>query len=381
MGETTGISWCHRTWSPWYGCTQVSMGEHGACVGCYARQMSEHRFHRVVFGGPGRGEGTRDVRADSAWAEPLRWNRTAPGSLIFPSMCDPFDNHRDLAEPRRRFFDLIRATPNLTWLLLTKRPGNIVKLYEDACLDSPQWLGEPWPANAAIGCTIVTQEEADRDIPKLLAAKAEVKPAFVFLSMEPLLGPVNLRPWLPGCYECATECGCRLAERPDTERCEECGEECGPDTHPRVSDGCPTCGGDLEAVCPDCGSRMVYQHPDTPCIDWVITGGETDQGAHRARPTHPDWLRSIRDQCAAAAIPYHHKQNGEWAPGETCLDLRARDCATLFDGVWDFDRVPAGASDDHIDDEPDVYRVGKNHSGRLLDGVLHDAMPKGATAQ
>src|SRR5512146_3333812 len=158
MGETTAISWCDRTWSPWYGCTQVSLGDHGACVGCYARDLSEFRFHRVIFGGPGRGEGTRDVRAASAWREPLKWNRTSSGAFVFPSLCDPFDNHPALAEPRRRFFDLIRATPNLTWLLLTKRPGNIVKLFRDALSEADKFmlvdppltsLADCWPRNAA----------------------------------------------------------------------------------------------------------------------------------------------------------------------------------------------------------------------------------------
>jgi protein gp37 len=113
-------------------------------------------------------------------------------AFVFPSMCDPFDNHPDLAEPRRRFFDLIRATPNLTWLLLTKRPGNIVKLFREAHPWPSGGGWNWWPRNAAIGCTVVTQEEADRDIPKLLAAKAALNPAFAFLSMEPLLGPVDL---------------------------------------------------------------------------------------------------------------------------------------------------------------------------------------------
>src|SRR6185437_12320866 len=105
--------------------------------------------------------------------------------FIFPSMCDPFDNHPDLPPLLRRFFDLIRATPHLTWLLLTKRPGNIVKLFANTLgweADKKEdAIHRQWPSNAAIGCTVVTQEEADRDIPKLLQAKAALNPAFAFV--------------------------------------------------------------------------------------------------------------------------------------------------------------------------------------------------------
>lgn len=357
------------------------MGDHGACEGCYARHLSETRMHRVVFGGPGRGIGTRDVRAESAWKEPLKWDREVAAlkraweagpdggmgrpypyrPFIFPSMCDPFDNHPALREPRRRFFDLIRATPHLTWLLLTKRPGNIVKLWAETFADES---GAPvaltpdfWPRNAAIGCTVVTQEEADRDIPHLLRAKAALQPAFAFLSMEPLLGPVDLTRWLPlGPPATGTSC---WAPKFFMTRCEHCGwlgssQLCGTASN----------GDDADVVCPNC--ERIFLADEIEPLDWVITGGETDQGKHRARPTHPDWLRSIRDHCAAGGVPYHHKQNGEWVPtGESI-------------GFWPTDAkghvrlTREGTLEDH---GWPMQRVGKKHAGRLLDGVLHDAMP------
>lgn len=321
MAENSGISWTDHTWSPWYGCTQVSMGPQGACEGCYARHMSETRFGRVVFGGPGRGEGTRDVRADSAWKEPLRWNREAaaaieawranpfarpetpkPSTFIFPSMCDPFDNHPALTEPRRRFFDLIRATPNLTWLLLTKRPGLIVREFNRivAMTSGPADLSG-WPRNAAIGFTAVTQDELDRDWPKARAAFEALNPAFLFVSDEPALGGMVLPP-------------------------------------------------DFLAL----GPRA-----------WVITGGETDQGKHKARPADPAWFRSLRDQCAAAGVPFHFKQWGEWQP--------------VGSGPW--------RTGDHSfleDDsaEPDarlvrtVRRYGSANDPHTLDGVAHLARPE-----
>lgn len=341
MAERTDISWCDATWSPWYGCTQVSMGPQGACEGCYARQISETRFGRVVFGGPGRGEGTRDVRAESAWKQPLRWNRNpalligearaAAGEkpLVFPSMCDPFDNHPALVEPRRRFFDLMRATPNLTWLPLTKRPGNIVKLFVEAhggVLAPGYKPADYWPPNAAIGCTVVTQEEADRDVPKLLAAKAALNPAFAFLSMEPLLGPV------------------RLTET--------------------AKDGS--------------GGNALYSRRN-PRLDWVITGGETDQGPHKARPSHPDWFREVRDQCAGAGVAFHFKQWGQWTPGENAGPIRGPQIGSYLeaDGVWSQTRFTRQAAEELTwDDEPDVWRVGAKAAGHLLDGVIHDARPE-----
>lgn len=333
MAESTSISWCDHTWSPWYGCTQVSMGAQGACEGCYARFLSETRQKRVIFGGPGRGEGTRDVRADSAWREPPRWNRKTPGAFVFPSMCDPFDNHPALVEPRRRFFDLIRATPNLTWLLLTKRPGNILKLFKDTSRDAqgltdPQVTYDPaafWPRNAAIGCTVVNQDEADRDIPKLLEAKAALKPAFAFLSMEPLLGPVRLDK-ITGRVGASVLCFDALV------------------------------GFDGEGLSP---------------VDWVITGGETNQGGHKARPSDPNWFRSLRDQCAAAQVPFHFKQWGEYLPADQTLHATT-ETRTAMGSMGDALRQGRA----HAFDDQWTWRVGSKAAGRLLDGVTHDARPE-----
>lgn len=254
MGENTSISWCDHTWSPWYGCTQVSLGPKGACEACYARQLSETRFGRVVFGGPGRGIGTRDVRADSAWKTPLQWNRKTPGAFVFPSMCDPFDNHPDLAAPRRRFFDLIRATPALRWILLTKRPGNIIKLFADTLPPTSDKrdaaLAEAWPRNVVLGTTAVTQAEADAEVPKLLDAKRRLGASAAMLSLEPLQEGIVLQDdWL---------------------------EE----------------------------------------IDLVVVGGESAQGSHIPRPMHPLWAWEIATACQEAGVPFDFKQWGDWKPLE-----------------------------------------------------------------
>jgi hypothetical protein len=109
-----------------------------------------------------------------------------------------------------------------------------------------------------------------------------------------------------------------------------------------------------------------------PRVDWVITGGETDQGGHKARPSHPNWFRGIRDACAAAGVPYHHKQNGEWSADGRVEEMKEfyRPTAAWPDGtVGDGDHLKNGGPGRPL------WRVGKKRAGRLLDGVEHNAIP------
>lgn len=258
MAENTHISWADDTFNPWIGCTKVSP----ACDGCYAEALMgmPGRFGpaRVQWGAPGRGEGTRDRTAPSNWAKVRKWNReqratlaanpNAPARFVFcASLADVFDNAVP-TEWRRDLFDLIRECESLTFLLLTKRPSMIVKLFAQAVdirRGEGPTLAEVWPRNAAIGFTAVTQAEMDRDSRYALAAYAALGPAFLFWSGEPLLERVTVAPGL-------------LA----------------------------------------LGARF-----------WAITGGETDQGGHKARDTPDGAFQTVRDQCAAAGVPYQHKQN------------------------------------------------------------------------
>lgn len=282
MGEVTTISWCDHTFSPWIGCTKVS----AACDACYAEQMMANRFHRVVWGQPGEA-GTRVRTSRANWGKPLTWDRKAAANGTNPfvfcaSLADVFDNQVD-PEWRRDLFDLIRTTPHLTWLLLTKRPQLIVRLYEEAHRLIPS--GDPWPRNAAIGCTVVTQDEARRDIPTLLLAKRELRPTFAFVSMEPLLEPVDLTHLSTYRFR-----GAEVLNALTGELLGILGEAAG----------------------------------DLPRLDWVITGGETSQGEHHARPTDPDWFRAIRDACMYRGVAYHHKQMTEGGPIPDDLRIRAR---------------------------------------------------------
>ncbi len=113
-----------------------------------------------------------------------------------------------------------------------------------------------------------------------------------------------------------------------------------------------------------------------PCarLDWVVVGGESGPGA---RPMHPDWARSLRDQCAAAGVPFHFKQWGAWAPGECVTRQSGTVGAAWYDGPsWTIGAESLSRADGHVDDEPDVYRIGKKAAGRLLDGVTHDGFPE-----
>lgn len=285
MSEKTAISWCDHTWSPVWGCTQVSKAETGGggCDNCYAMALA-HRFGYGWNGAPMREFG------EHHWNEPVRWNKRAAKDgtrpKVFPSMCDPLD--KDWPDAlRERFWRLVDATPYLTWLILTKRIGNYERLGPGAVIGRD-------PANVWPGATVVNQPEYDRDIGKLLRIRARVH----FLSVEPMLGPIDMR-----------------------------------------------MGG---ASIPD-----YSDHRPLARLGWVIAGGES--GPH-ARPAHPEWFRSLRDQCAAAGVPFHFKQWGEWAP----YDRSRSDGAAL-------------ATPNALD-EP-MQHFGTKLAGRLLDGVEHNGFP------
>ncbi len=179
MGETTKIEWADATFNPWIGCTKVSP----ACDNCYAADMMDTRYGRVKWGA---GE-PRSRTAPANWRKPVQWNRAAIAQGTRPfvfcsSLADVFDNEVD-PQWRADLFDLIRATPQLVWLLLTKRIGNVSKMAREA---------GGLPANVAIGATMANQAEYDRDAPKLWHVKQDHRPLFTFGSFEPLLGPIEL---------------------------------------------------------------------------------------------------------------------------------------------------------------------------------------------
>lgn len=177
MSENSPIEWTEHTFNPWWGCAKVSP----ACDFCYA-ERDAHRYQpHVTYWGvdaPRRAFGLKH------WNEPIRWNARAkmegkPARVFCASMADVFDKNAPEGA-RESLWALIRGTPWLRWLLLTKRIGNAPSMLP------PDWdRGYP---NVWLGISVVTQKEVDRDVPKLLDIPAYVR----FLSCEPLLEAVDL---------------------------------------------------------------------------------------------------------------------------------------------------------------------------------------------
>jgi protein gp37 len=324
MAGNSKIEWTHHTFNPWWGCTKVSPG----CDHCYAERDARRFVPGKVLWGV---DADRREFGDKHWNMPLRWNaqaaRSGERALVFcASMADAFDKHAPDGA-RSRLWNLIKATPHLTWQILTKRIGNA---YSGML---PMDFNQKNYPNVWLGISVVNQEEADRDIPKLLGINAAVH----WLSMEPLLGDTDISQWLFPFKPCRN-CPC---PNPEVDR-----------------SGYADCCKEPELM--------------PPQIDWVVTGGESGPNA---RPMHPDWPRRLRDQCAAAGVPFLFKQWGEWAPhqavpgGDESGDLR-RGHVRYIQGT---PREPDGR---FIRGDAAVARIGKKAAGRLLDGVQHDGYPK-----
>ena len=232
----TNISWTQETWNPWYGCKRVSPG----CLNCYAdRDMTRY----------GKDFSTVTRSSKAVFEKPFKFKEP---TLIFTCSWSDFFIH-DADEWREEAWEIIKATPQHTYQILTKRPGLMVAWAEK----------HGWPDNAWAGTSVESQKYAPR-----LDVLARVPAKVRFVSYEPALGPLDLRPWVG---------------------CERCGREEDSDAH------------------------NIDGHTYTPSIiHWVIAGGESGPGA---RPAHPDWFRSARDQCQAAGVPFFFKQISGPRPG------------------------------------------------------------------
>lgn len=188
MADTTDIEWCDRTWSPWEGCQKVSP----ACDFCYA-EARNNRFAGGRNWGPGAPR-----RKTVDWTKPRLWNRNAARDgvriSVFPSICDPFDNAVP-DEWREEFFELIRVTPNLEWLLLTKRPQNIIRMVRRSGAlagNGTLYL----PDNVRLGTTVEDHARAIINLRPLIATREELGARGLFVSIEPMLSMVSLGPWI-----------------------------------------------------------------------------------------------------------------------------------------------------------------------------------------
>src|SRR5258708_600677 len=174
MAENSKIEWTTHTFNPWIGCQKVSPG----CDHCYAEAMMDHRWGKVKWGP----HGERKRTSEANWRKPLAWAKAARGTgkrprVFCASLADVFDNQAPTGA-RAELFNLIRATPELDWLLLTKRPENIRKMLPD------NW-GRGWP-NVWIGTTCEDQKHFDRRYPLI----REIPAAVHFISYEPAIGPL-----------------------------------------------------------------------------------------------------------------------------------------------------------------------------------------------
>jgi len=292
MGEKSKIEWTDTTWNPWQGCHKVSPG----CLNCYmfAEKKRYGQDPNVVVRSKPR-----------TFNLPLRLRE--PRLVFTCSWSDFFIEEAD--EWRPEAWDIIAATPHLTYQILTKRIERVAGLL-------PWGDGKPWD-NVWILVSVEDQKRADERIPILLCTNAAVRG----VSIEPMLGPIDVaryvwpvhQPW-PSPYkspEEAVEAGATLPPK----------------------------------------RRQALVSAACTFIDWVIVGGESGPNA---RPMHPDWARSIRDQCVTAGVPFFFKQMGEWAQ---------------TDG-------PVNCVDPEQAPYPTFARVGKKVAGCALDGRTWDEMPE-----
>jgi protein gp37 len=283
MAENSNIAWTTNTFNPWMGCQRISPACGGAKGegGCYAEALVVGRMgynlnatvekkRLRVWGPPSNSSRVRT--SVSNWRKPLAWDREAKFEgvrqrVFCASLADVFEAHPDLDAMRADLWPLIEACDGLDWQLLTKRPENI------RAMVPPAWLTS-WPEHVWIGCTVESQEYAEKRIPHLLAVPASVR----FLSCEPLLEPVSLdlrKRYFGG--------GCKGG-------CFESDEYVS-------TDGAMRC--------------LRCQHPTTTFedgISWVIVGGESGTGA---RPFDLEWAHGIVRQCREADVPVFVKQGGD----------------------------------------------------------------------
>jgi len=364
MAENSKIEWTDHTFNPWIGCSKV----HEGCRHCYAEHDFDLRRGKAKWGV----NGTRVVTSNANWAKPYRWNKAAEqcgvrAKVFCASLADVFEDwqgamtcHKTgeglavnanghvwptgwpsfgdgddcgvrpftMNDARRRLFDMIDSTPWLDWLLLTKRPENVVRM----------WPGAYHRPNVWLGTSISDQASANKQIPHLLQCR-DLCPV-LGVSAEPLLGPVRL--------DNVTQ---------------------------RLSSGGYVGGSVLGN---SDGTMFSPRGASGRGIDWVIVGGES--GPH-ARPMHPDWARSLRDQCHAAGVPFFFKQWGEWGPagimsGPDPWPYGKGRFASWYEPSETFPHSMTGWRLTSIQNGlTRAARVGKHAAGRVLDGRTWDEMP------
>lgn len=361
MSRKSGISWTDATWNVVGGCAKVSP----ACDNCYAIRMSnrmqanpkapERYRNTVVKTGDGL-EWSGRVSLDwNALADPQPFRWTKPRLIFVESMGDLF--HPAVPEDFiAKVWQVMSECPWHVFLILTKRPKRMREvlshfhrvdyrgdggygLIEHAPSGLYMQIDAEWPlANVGLGVTIENQKWADVRIPELLACPA----AFRFVSIEPMLGKVNLERYLTHCDGCGNRGSVAYAME-----------------------------GAGRSLCRD----VCVKRGEGPALDWILCGGESGPNA---RPVHPYPVRHLRDQCVANGVPFHFKQWGEWLPyscrGELSdAELEKHKSLWLQRNGEVLEKFLGGSSSQKM------YRVGKKKAGRLLDGEVWDEFPEAIT--
>jgi protein gp37 len=372
MRKKSGIEWTDRSdWNPIRGCTRVSEG----CRNCYAETIAGRfsapgqPFHGFATQTDNGGRWTGKVELiKERLALPLKWRK--PATIFVNSAFDLF--HEAIPdEVIDRVFAVMALAPQHTFQVLTKRaermreyltaPDTMPRIYDividRVVLSGPKPLqsgGKPavlllhgmrpdyapkgrkidlglWPLpNVWLGVSVEGQRRADERIPHLLATPAAVR----WISAEPLLAPVSVLPYL------------FIYTHEDHEILTRTDDDSVPEIPWR--DPATTPADDIA----------------TSRLDWVVVGGESGPGA---RPMHPDWARSIRDQCASAGVAFHFKQWGNWSPLQD------------DNGYWPADapgHIRLGADGTRTDSGWPMQLVAKNVAGRLIDGIEHNGFPE-----
>lgn len=311
----TKIEWTNETWNPTTGCDKVSQG----CKNCYAATVAKRFWGERKF---------TDVKMhEDRLTIPMKWKQ--PKMIFVDSMSDLF--HDDVAVSFiDKVFTVIAHCPQHTFQILTKRPERLKDYFQGRvenlaqgiinAIDSMGWLQISYERayelaemikkglpNVWLGVSCENQATADERIPLLLQVPAAVR----FLSCEPLLGEIDLT---------------KIDVQP---------------------------------------TGIKNKTWIRPAIHWVIVGGES---GHGARPMHPDWVRSLRDQCQAADVPFFFKQWGEWMPTDSWDANLKSEIVLNPDG----EEMVVTTNPKAVV----MRKVGKSKAGRTLDGVEHNEFPK-----
>ncbi|MBD9539966.1 DUF5131 family protein [Ensifer sp. ENS04] len=345
MAEITNIEWTDATVNFWWGCSPVSLG----CDNCYAETWNNFRGNKQWGPGAPRRKiisaaaSLRRLQKDADNFERIHGRRRR---VFMHSMSDVFDNEVP-AEWREEAFAAAEAADRLDIQFVTKRITNLEKLapahWLSSALPAERLSFGSWPRHIGVLMSVVTQREAERDIERLLKLKQRHRLPWAGISGEPLLEalrPRRLRVgkklWLDGLT------GHYLQDlgRGYTETIYHAdGELPGP----------------------------------LPGLDWVIIGGESSK---LARPMHPEWVRTVRDQCRAAGVPFLFKQWGEWKPvsemdRDELTEVRARPEIQRVEGM-----PPVASFLTTPNQQMDFFKVGKSKAGRTLDRRIHNEFPR-----